>query len=164
MVLETLRSLLESGFVAKRTLEFHWYAAEEVGLKGSGQVAKAYKATDVNVVSMVNFDVVGHQENGKEAVGIYTDNADEELSKFLRLLGQTYLKYEVSNETCGYGCSDHASWTIAGFPAAMAAEVKLNRKMHTSFDSVKSVSIPQVMEFVKLSVGYMVEMGEPVRK
>lgn len=30
VILEALRNIVESGIVLKRTVEFHWYAAEEV--------------------------------------------------------------------------------------------------------------------------------------
>lgn len=72
---------------------------------------------------MVNFDVVGYEDSKNPGViGIYTDNANPVMVDFLRLLADNYLTYKHQDETCGYGCSDHASWTGYGFPAAMPAE------------------------------------------
>lgn len=160
VVLETLRVLISNGFIPKRTLEFHWYAAEEVGLRGSGDIARSYSNTNVDVVAMVNFDVPGYY-SGSDNVGIYTDNTNAALNRFLRSLVDEYLVFGWTDRTCGYGCSDHASWTNYGFPAGMPAEVVLHPQMHTAQDNMANVGFPQVSEFVKLSIGFMVEMGEP---
>lgn len=102
-VLEALRSVVNSRFAPKRTVEFHWYAAEEVGLRGSAAIAQLYKTNDVNVVGMVNFDVVGYQDPRYNEVGIYTDNAHPVLVQFLRILVDEYLEYGRRDSTCGYG-------------------------------------------------------------
>lgn len=41
-ILEAYRALIASGFAPKRTVEFHWYSAEEGGLLGSQAVARDY--------------------------------------------------------------------------------------------------------------------------
>jgi leucyl aminopeptidase len=158
--LESLRVLLAAGFVPKRTIEFHWYAAEEVGLRGSQAIAQQYKQTGINVVSMVNFDVPGY-DAGTSEIGIYTDNTNAAINQFLRILVDEYCLYKKRDRTCGYGCSDHASWTQQGFPAGMPAEVVLHPQMHTINDNIDSVGFEQVGEFTKLSLGYLVEMSEP---
>ncbi|ODM92510.1 putative leucine aminopeptidase 1 [Orchesella cincta] len=42
-VLETLREIVESGLILNRTVEFQWYAAEEIGLRGSQALLKPTK-------------------------------------------------------------------------------------------------------------------------
>lgn len=41
-ILEAYRALIASEFTPNRTVEFHWYSAEEGGLLGSQAVAKDY--------------------------------------------------------------------------------------------------------------------------
>jgi len=161
VVLETLRVLVESGYVPKRTIEFHWYAAEEVGLRGSAAIAASYRSSNVNFVAMVNFDVPGYYVQGTNEIGIYTDNTNAALNTFLRLLTDAYLTFGWRNRTCGYGCSDHASWNSAGYPAGFPAEIVFHPQMHSIDDSFGSVGFTQVNEFVKLALGFMVEMSEP---
>lgn len=161
MVLETLRILVEGGYIPKRTIEFHWYAAEEVGLRGSAAIAQSYYNSNVDVVGMVNFDVPGYYVAGRDQIGIYTDNVNAAMCTFLRLLVDTYCTFTWVNRTCGYGCSDHASWHQYGFPAGFPAEVQLHPLMHTVNDVIASVGMVQVQEFVKLSLGFVVEMSEP---
>ena len=45
--------------VKGRPIEFHWYAAEEVGLIGSLAVAEDYAKRKISVVSMLNMDQSG---------------------------------------------------------------------------------------------------------
>jgi len=161
VVLETLRTLVSARFVPKRTLEFHWYAGEERGLLGSADIARSYYSDGKTIVSMVNFDVPGYHVAGNDNVGIYTDRTDATLNALLRLIVDAYLNYGWVNRTCGYGCSDHASWTTYGYPASMPAEQRLHPQMHSIGDNMANVGMTQVMEFVKLSVAYMIEVGEP---
>jgi leucyl aminopeptidase len=158
-VLETLRVIAGSGVVPKRSIEFHWYAAEEVGLVGSGAIAQEYSRNGVNVVAMVNFDVDGYQAPGINDIGIYTDNVNSELTQFLRVLVDGYLDYGRRDTRCGYGCSDHASFHNYGFPAAFPAEVTFHPQMHSEQDSFENVGFTQVIEFVKLAVGFAVEIA-----
>ncbi len=53
VVLEMFRILTSSGFVPAKTIEFHGYAAEEVGLRGSQEIAAAYRAAGKSVIGMV---------------------------------------------------------------------------------------------------------------
>jgi len=159
-LLETLWVLLESGFVPKQSIEFQWYAAEEVGLRGSQDIAQTYLNQGVNVISMMNFDVVGYS-TGTNMVSFMTDNVDRTLNTFLGLVADEYLTFRHNTYVCGYGCSDHASWTRFGFSAASPCEDTLFPSMHTSRDVLSVVDFVQVAEFVKLGIGYCVELAEP---
>jgi leucyl aminopeptidase len=160
-VLETLRVLLASGVVPKRTIEFHWYAAEEVGLRGSGDIAESYSDQGIEVITMINFDVVGYNPKGTGSIGFLTDYTNSALNAFLRTLVDEYLVYSWQNHVCGYGCSDHASFTSYGFPAASPSEIDLSPFMHTVQDTIDTVDFNQVAEFVKLAVATAIEIGEP---
>ena len=160
VLLESYRALLESNFIPKRSIEFQWYAAEEVGLRGSEAIAASYSDEGVNVVAMAQFDVVGYFD-GFEYIGILTDYTDNALTAFLRTIIDGYLTYAWKDTTCGYGCSDHASWDSYGYPACVPAEYVLHPDMHTARDTIDKVYFPQVLEFVKLAVGFTVELSEP---
>ena len=160
VLLESYRALLESNFIPKRSIEFQWYAAEEVGLRGSQAIAASYNSAGVEVVAMAQFDVVGYFD-GLEYIGIITDYTDNALSAFVRTIVDGYLTYVWKNLSCGYGCSDHASWDSFGYPAAFPVEYEFHPDMHTIRDTVDKVHFPQVLEFAKLAVGFTVEIAEP---
>jgi len=161
VLLETLRNIIASNLTFKRTVEFQWYAAEEVGLRGSQAIAEEYKKNNTNVVGMLNLDVIGYHVDGVNAIAIYTDFAHQDLIRFLRILTMEYLEYGYQNNHCGYGCSDHASWDRNGFPAVFAGEAIDHPGMHTLDDTIQNMDFDQVIEFIKLAMGYVVELAEP---
>lgn len=58
-LLEAFRVLLAGGFRPTDPVEFHWYAAEEVGLVGSQAVATNYKNAGVKVKAFMQLDMSG---------------------------------------------------------------------------------------------------------
>ncbi|KAJ9060262.1 hypothetical protein DSO57_1032741 [Entomophthora muscae] len=158
--LETFRILAASGFSPKRTVEFHWYAGEEKGLLGSQDIAKSYFKAKKNVVSMVQFDMVGYLTHNRQ-VAFVIDYTNPALTDFLRKVADKYLNITHTEYTCGYGCSDHASWTKYGFPSAFPFEDEINPNIHTAQDTLDFVNFDNVKEFVKLAIAYLVEIAEP---
>jgi leucyl aminopeptidase len=58
-LIEVFRALVTSGFSPVRPVEFHFYAAEEVGLLGSQAIAANYKSSGKAVYAMINLDMTG---------------------------------------------------------------------------------------------------------
>ncbi|KAG8220808.1 hypothetical protein J3R82DRAFT_2253 [Butyriboletus roseoflavus] len=120
-ILESYRSLLASGFVPERPVEFHWYSAEEGGLLGSQAVAQAYAAQGLEVYAMSQFDMTAWVKRGtKEEVGVIVDYVDDGLTKYNMQLVDAYLSIPYVETKCGYACSDHASWSKAGYPSVFS--------------------------------------------
>jgi len=119
-VLQVFRALVQAQFVPDRTVEFHHYAAEEVGLRGSQAIAQQYSRESVQVVSMMNLDLTGYSRNGRGAV--FTDYTDSALNAFILKAWAAYANIPVVTSQCGYGCSDHASFHNAGFRACHPGE------------------------------------------
>ena len=68
-------------------MEFHAYAAEEVGLRGSQAIAQAYSALGRQVVSMLQLDMTcwPYPEVGDKAqIGVITDYTSPALTEFIR--------------------------------------------------------------------------------
>ncbi len=162
---EAVRILGEAGFRPKRTIQFMGYAAEEVGLRGSADIAKQYRAAGTNVVGVVQFDMTNFPGSG---AGIYvlTDNVDPALSAHLRRLVDAYSGVPSATTACGYGCSDHASWTRSGYPASAAFESAfdtMNRNIHTDRDTIQNSggSAQHSVPFARLAVAFAVETAKP---
>lgn len=161
---ETLRVLAESGLRPKRTIQIMGYAAEEVGLRGSQDIAGQYAAAGKKVIGVIQFDMSNFAGDGN-VIYLLTDNVDPTLSEFTGKLIDAYAGVPRSTTQCGYGCSDHASWTKKGYPSSMAFEASfdgMNHKIHTSEDTLAtsggnaSHSVP----FAKLAAAFAVELAK----
>jgi len=162
-VLEVFRVLTAAGFRPERTLEFHGYAAEEVGLRGSAAIASSYANAGYNVVAMLQLDMTGFIRSGTTpTVGIVTDYTTPALSAFVRLLVTEYLNIGWTNTACNYGCSDHASWYNAGYTDAFTFESTFpnsNPNIHTTRDTIDLLDQDHATEFAKLGLAFAVELS-----
>ncbi|MBN8726297.1 MAG: M20/M25/M40 family metallo-hydrolase [Xanthomonadales bacterium] len=122
---EMIRIALDSGWQPKRTIKFMGYAAEELGLLGSEAIASRYAADGVNVVGVLQLDMTNYWNGTPYQLRIVSDNSNAALLAYIGELFDEYLAprgFTRANVTCGYGCSDHASWTDHGYPAGMLFE------------------------------------------
>ncbi|KAI0729965.1 peptidase [Fomitopsis betulina] len=166
-ILEAYRALLAADFRPNRTIEFQWYAAEEAGLLGSQAIAQDYERRGVNVAAMGHFDMTAWIKNGtREEVGISTEFVDANLTEFNKQLVDLYLDIPYVETTCGYACSDHASWTKAGYPSTFSAEGAFknwNREFAHSvndrIDISDEFSFSHMLQFSKLAVAFAVELA-----
>ncbi|KAF9452038.1 peptidase [Macrolepiota fuliginosa MF-IS2] len=165
-ILEAYRALIAADFRPTRTVEFHWYSAEEGGLLGSQAVAAHYEENDAHVLAMSQFDMTAWVKAGtREEVGIITDYVDKDLTKFNKNLVETYLDIPYTETKCGYACSDHASWSKAGYPSIFTIESSFensNKNIHSSNDRIDisdEFSFDHMLEFSKLAVAFAVELG-----
>jgi leucyl aminopeptidase len=164
-VTEIFRVAMANGYKPARTVKFMAYAAEEVGLNGSSAIANWHKYNAVNVVGVLQLDMTNYKGSSYD-FGMVTDNTNAALNNFTTSLMSTYLPGTTyTNITCGYGCSDHASWNSAGFPATMPFEATMstdNPNIHTANDtlSVTSGNASNSVKFAKLGVAFMGEVAK----
>ncbi|OTB04564.1 hypothetical protein M426DRAFT_320682 [Hypoxylon sp. CI-4A] len=161
--LEALRVLLSDANIASgkglRTLEFHWYSGEEGGLLGSGDIFDSYASSNAVVTAMLQQDMTGYGEN---PMGVITDQVDAGLTDFIRKVIDEYTTIGYVDSECGYGCSDHASATAAGYPSSFVIEAsmdKISPYIHTDGDTLDRVNFDHVLEHAKLVVGYAYELS-----
>lgn len=167
-ITEVIRVMVETGYKPQRTIKFMAYAAEEVGLLGSSDIAKRFAKESKNVVGVVQFDMTNHKGTDELDIVFMTDYTNDAQTKFMGSLIDTYLT-DVSwgYSKCGYGCSDHASWHNAGYPASMPFESTMgdiNDHIHTSRDTIdvdgSGGTANHAEKFARLGVAFMVEMGK----
>jgi leucyl aminopeptidase len=162
---EAARVLLSQNIRLRRTLKFMAYAGEEAGLRGSDEIAEDFAAQNINVVGVMQLDMTNYDGSPHDIV-LITDNVDQQQTQFLGTLATTYLpQFPLSNDACGYACSDHASWTRAGYPAVFPFEATMdtyNPTIHSSGDrlSVSGNNANHASKFAKLALAYLVEMAE----
>ncbi|KAI8893650.1 hypothetical protein BC833DRAFT_624661, partial [Globomyces pollinis-pini] len=160
--LETLKRLIaEPSFVPYRPIEFQFYAGEERGLLGSKKVVERYVSDKVQVYAMLQSDMTGYSTSNP-VYAVVNDFTNRELTTVLKTIAKTYTSLPVIEITCGYGCSDHASFHNAGFPAASHFETRfndINKKIHTSGDVFSVISLQHALEFVKSTIGFAIELS-----
>jgi leucyl aminopeptidase len=163
VLLEVYRILVDSKFQPDRTIEFQTYSAEEVGLRGSQDIAAKYQKDNVPVYSMLQMDMTMYSKGSPvQEIGIITDFVDSSLTTFLRKLVDTYANVQRRDSKCGYGCSDHASWTKAGYKSCFPFEsdfTNSNKNIHTSQDTIAQLNLDHGVQFVRVGLGYVVELS-----
>jgi bacterial leucyl aminopeptidase len=158
VILEALRVLAESGYRPKNTLEFHFYAGEEGGLLGSQGIFNDYKAKSKNVLAFMKQDMAGYSPSGK--ISVYDDYVDTSLTAYIKKIVNAYGGGSYTTDKCGYGCSDHASATAAGFPAAYVCDEPMDTStpfLHSEKDAYETVQWPAVLRHAQFTVGFLVE-------
>lgn len=161
---EVLRTLAVSGYKPRRTLKFMAYAAEEVGLRGSQEIATSYANAGTNVVGVMQLDMTNYKGSVND-IYIYTDYTDSAQNTFITNLIRTYLPtLKIGTDRCGYGCSDHASWTAKGFYASMPFEAAMSQSnpyIHTANDTYANTGsqAENSLKFARMALAYMVELG-----
>jgi len=162
-VLEIFRVLTENGFRGERSIEFHGYAAEEVGLRGSQAIADNYRSNGVEVVAMLQLDMTGYVRAGTNpTIGVVTDFTNAQLNAFIRNLVTEYTTATFTNTQCGYACSDHASWNRAGYVDGFTFESTFsnsNPYIHTVSDTLNRLDRAHALQFAKLGLGFVVELS-----
>lgn len=161
---EVARVLLQEGFRPDRTIKFMAYAAEEVGLVGSRDIADTFAAEGVNVVGVLQLDMTNYHGSAQDIV-LISDFTNAAQNAFIGTLIDTYLGLPWAYSACGYACSDHASWTQAGYPASIPFESlneEHNPNIHTSADTLQNSDISgnHAMKFARLTLAYAVEMAK----
>ena len=167
---EVLRIAMANGWKPKRTVKFMGYAAEEVGLRGSNAIAQAHKAAAANVVAVLQLDMTNYRSGTTADMRLVTDYSNVDMKMFLTNLFDTYLAplgMTRGTYTCGYGCSDHASWTSAGYPSAMFFEAGTasggySPYIHTANDTLANMgnSAQNSAKFAQLGLAFLGEAAK----
>jgi leucyl aminopeptidase len=162
-ITEIIKVLLDGNYQPQNTLVFVSYAAEEVGLLGSKEMAKSYRESGENVLGVLQLDMTNFNGSDWDIV-LISDYTNEAQNNFLGSLIDTYLpQLSWGYDKCGYACSDHASWTAQGFPASTPFEARkgdMNGHIHTSRDTLSrsNDNANHARKFAKLGVAYVVEL------
>lgn len=166
---EMVRILLEKNFVPSKTIEVMAFAAEEIGLVGSAEIAAEYAANGVNVLGYVQFDMTGFNGSSDDVYIMNDWYTSGELNGFLVELMDHYNgsgdhSFTYNFSQCGYGCSDHASWSASGYHASMPFEAAMgedNPFIHTPNDTFSVLETGEhAVKFTKIALEFVVEAAK----
>ncbi len=168
-ITEVARVLFSMDYKPKRTIEFMAFAAEEVGLVGSKEIARDYKNRNVNIISFMQLDMTNYKGSTND-VFITTDSYNStslnnfviELMDFYNNSGTHRITYGTSR--CNYGCSDHHSFAQQGYETTFPIEAKFNEanpNIHTARDTSSrfpTANATHAAKFAKLALEYLIEV------
>jgi leucyl aminopeptidase len=162
---EVIRAAMARNYRPQRTVKFMAYAAEEVGLRGSREIAAFHKNNGINVVGVLQLDMTNYKGLSTVDVGIVTDYTSAAQNTFVRNLISTYVRIPQTNTSCGYGCSDHAAWHNLGFAASIPFESTVsasNPYIHTSSDTISRSggTATHALKFTKIAAAYVAELAK----
>ncbi|MET0553178.1 MAG: M20/M25/M40 family metallo-hydrolase [Vicinamibacteria bacterium] len=173
---ETLRAALAVGYKPARTVFFIGYAGEEAGLLGSKDIAiamnPAVKQTKAPPVGALQLDMTNFKSTAGTAVdvGVLNDAnfTNGPQNTFIANLISAYQPTltVATNTSCGYGCSDHASWTTqAGVPASIAFEGRFgqhSQNLHSANDTLANMDTTcnHGAKFSRIGAAYMAELAK----
>jgi leucyl aminopeptidase len=161
---EVFRVMMDQNYQPLRTVKFMAYAAEEVGLLGSKQIVNQHKNAAINVVGVVQFDMTNYLGSTKD-IWLMQDFTNAAQNTFVGNLIDTYVGATWGTDSCGYGCSDHASWHNAGYPTSMPFESRMsqhNPTIHSTRDtlSVSGNTATHAHKFARLGVAFIAELAK----
>lgn len=161
---EILRNLVENKYHPKHTLQFIAYAAEEVGLQGSEEIARLYRQQQKRVIGVMQFDGVNYAGKSYDMT-LIADGTHSAQDLFVARLVNQYLKVKWVWNKCEYACSDHYSWHAQGYRTSYPVESSIaeqNPYFHSSNDTFdkSNFSSSHASLFVKLGMAYFLEMDQ----
>lgn len=168
-ITEVFRVLLDMDFRPKRTVEFMAFAAEEIGLVGSFEIAQEYKNSAVNVYSYMQLDMTNYNGSANDVYLMTDSYISSSLNDFVIDLLETYnasgehaLTYGTS--ICNYGCSDHFSWAQQGYEVVFPFEASFsgrNPNIHSPGDTFSvSGTAQHAAKFAKIGLEYILEAAK----
>jgi leucyl aminopeptidase len=162
---EVLQVIVDSNYRPERTIFIMGYAAEEVGLRGSKEIALSFaKENKYAVKGVLQLDMTNYQGSENEIYFIQ-DYTSASLTSYLGQLVDQYVNVPWGYSKCGYACSDHASWHAQNFPAAFPFEASFrdsNPHIHSAGDTIdKSAGTADLAaSFAKLGVAFAMGLGQ----
>ena len=167
---EVLRAAMTLRYQPARTVKFIAYAAEEIGDRGSQQVAQAHVDQGINVVGVLQLDMTNYRGTPNADIVFINDWTNAAQNAFLRELADAYIDVPTSyaprlSTLCGYACSDHASWTNRGFAASFPFESTFSQSnpfIHTTNDTIAQSGnqAQHSLPFARLAAAYMAELAK----
>jgi leucyl aminopeptidase len=156
---EVFRVAMATGYKPARTVKFMAYCRRgdwPQGLGGHRQLAQEQPGERGGRAPAGHDQLQGLHYD----FAMVTDNTNAAQNSFVTSLISNYLPgLTYTNITCGYGCSDHASWTTAGFASSMPFEAPMNTSnpyIHTANDTLSATSgnANNSVKFAKLGAAF----------
>lgn len=151
-----IRNIADQGLTFERSIEFHGYAAEEVGLVGSQDIATQYQEGSKAIAAMLQLDMVAYGSDDR--IYLVKNDTSATLRRDVKNILTHYLGGNFEEQSLSAGTSDHRSWSQHGFPAVFPFEDPhhYNPKIHTAGDTVANAANATLAgRMIQLGVGFL---------
>lgn len=163
-LLEAFRVLMVNDFHPDTNLVFYTYAAEEVGLVGSQEIARSYAEANKEVLGVMQIDMSMFSTQATDQIYLISDFTSTAMNQLATRLIEEYLHMNVQALACGYACSDHASWTKYNYPSFMPAEFEVHEsvnRIHTVRDLADdSTNANYAAHFSQLAIAFAIYLSQ----
>jgi bacterial leucyl aminopeptidase len=162
---EVIRVALAHGYEPSRTVVFYGYAAEEVGLVGSSEIAADAEQRNLQIEGVLQLDMTNYNPSPTPYMSLVTDYTNPTLNELGKKLIDEYVGIPWKTDECGYACSDHASWDEHGFAANHVFEAlgdESNPELHTARDTLELTQgkADHSAYFARYAVAFMAEVAK----
>ena len=152
-VLEIARVLKVAGYQPEVSIVFTTFAAEEVGLVGSGVAAASARQTGLPIRLMVNHDMIAHTPVATAASSVDLNYYDGAVA-YRDLAWQAVVDFSIITPhggTRNSGGSDSYSYWREGYPAIYFEEKEFSPYYHSPDDVVANITIDYCAEVIRSS-------------
>lgn len=153
------------------TIRFAHFSGEEQGLLGSQAYAQLQRASNANIVGVLNLDMLAWDSNAAPIMELHAGMRQDSYLIALAFVGVVAdygLPLEPEIKRAGsINASDHSSFWTYGYPAVLAIEdwQDFNAHYHTTGDRVSAFNVPYYTAMARASLGTIAvlahHLGEP---
>ena len=167
-ILETARILSRQDF--DFTIRFVAFTGEELFLFGSEHYSKLVAERGDQIAGVLNFDLLGHDEDGVLDIHVLGDEASQWLVNAFGTAAQRYnidVDLRKKNDP-SFIFSDHSPFWNIGIPAVMVAEESTfnppesTEYIHSEIDTLDQITLPLGKLAVELAVATLAELALPI--
>ena len=167
-ILETARILSQQDF--DFTIRFVAFTGEELFLFGSEHYSKLVAQRGDQIEGVLNFDLLGHDEDGILDIHVLGDEASQWLVNAFGTAAQRYnieVDLRKKNDP-SFIFSDHSPFWNIGIPAVMVAEESTfdppesTAYIHSEIDTLDKITLPLGKLAVELAVATLSELALPI--
>jgi hypothetical protein len=169
-ILETARILSQHDF--DFTIRFIAFSGEELFLFGSKHYAERVEQRGDEIMGVLNFDLLGHDEDGILDIHVLGDEQSQWLVNAFGTAAKRYnipVDLRLKNDP-SFIFSDHSPFWEIGVPAVMVAEEasleapeESTAYIHSHEDTLAKISRPLLGELsIKLAVATLAELARPI--
>lgn len=167
-ILETARILSRQDF--DFTIRFIAFTGEELFLFGSEHYSKLVAERGDQIEGVLNFDLLGHDEDGVLDIHVLGDEASQWLVNAFGTAAQRY-NIEVDlrkKNNPSFIFSDHSPFWNIGIPAVMVSEESTfdppesTAYIHSEIDTLDKITLPLGKLAIELAVATLSELALPI--
>jgi hypothetical protein len=139
-----------------QTVVFVFFAAEEVGLSGSGHYAREARLSGVDITLMICLDMFGYQEFSPWNINVFTNMESYDFAVLCSELISQFSNMENQIVIVPYGSSDDFSFQDQGFHAIALWEGLIYPYMHSYLDIIDHLTLSYTAEVARAALATVV--------